>query len=52
MELILYNGKIKNDSGEFSAVACDTGSIVALGNDESILAMKTEKTNRVCLLHQ
>ena len=49
MELILYNGKIKNDSGEFSAIACDGGSIAALGDDESILAMKTEKTNIIDL---
>ena len=49
MELILYNGKIKTDDGDVSAVACDGGVFTAIGSDEDILALKTDDTKLVDL---
>lgn len=49
MELILYNGKIKTDDGDVSAVACDGGVFTAMGSDEDILALKTDDTKLVDL---
>lgn len=48
MDLILYNGHIytmKNKSDIYSAIAIKDGKVVKLGDDQSILNLKTDSTN-------
>ena len=49
MELILFNGKIKTEAGEVSALACSNGEFAAFGSDEEILALKTADTRVIDL---
>lgn len=49
MELILYNGKIKTEFEEATAVACQNGIFEAVGSDEEILALKTDETQVIDL---
>lgn len=44
MDLILYNGRIKTETGEATAVACRNGIFEAIGTDTDITALKTDNT--------